>query len=132
MTEYYFMLFSLLFCSIIGLVFSILAQTDGRVGRRWNDLKNGRGRNGPKKGYVKPNSILRKLPFKDTDYNPLLYIKIVPVVIHFIIFLVAVAMYILLWIFPDTFEPILTSYWCLGVSLAIGLAPMIYEGILSI
>ena len=129
---YYFMLFALLIFSIGGLVFSILAQTDGRVGRRWNDLKNGRGRNGPKKGYVKPNSILRKLPFKDTDYNPLLYIKIVPVVIHFIIFLVAVAMYILLWIFPDTFEPILTSYWCLGVSLAIGLAPMIYEGILSI
>lgn len=132
MTEYYFMLFSLLFCSIIGLFMSILTQTDGRVGRRWNDLKNGRGRNGPKKGYVKPNSLLRKLPFKDTDDNPLLYIKIVPVVIHFIIFLVAVAMYILLWIFPDTFEPILTSYWCLGVSLAIGLVPMIYNGILSI
>lgn len=129
---YYFMLFALLIFSIGGLVFSILAQTDGRVGRRWNDLKNGRGRNGPKKGYVKPNSILRKLPFKDTDDNPLLYIKIVPVVIHFIIFLVAVAMYILLWIFPDTFEPILTSYWCLGVSLAIGLVPMIYNGILSI
>ena len=132
MTEYYFMLFSLLFCSIIGLFMSILTQTDGRAGWRWNDLPNRRGRNGPKKGYVKPNSLLRKLPFKDTDDNPLLYIKIVPVVIHFIIFLVAVAMYILLWIFPDTFEPILTSYWCLGVSLAIGLAPMIYEGILSI
>lgn len=129
---YYFMLFSLLFCSIIGLVMSILTQTDGRVGWRWNDIDMGRGHNGPKKGYVKPNSILRKLPFKDTDYNPLLYIKIVPVVIHFIIFLVAVAMYILLWIFPDTFEPILTSYWCLGVSLAIGLVPMIYNGILSI
>ena len=129
---YYFMLFALLIFSIGGLVFSILAQTDGRVGRRWNDLKNGRGRNGPKKGYVKPNSILRKLPFKDTDYNPLLYIKIVPVVIHFIIFLVVVVLYILLWIFPDTFAPILTSYWCLGVSLAIGLVPMIYNGILKI
>lgn len=129
---YYFMLFALLIFSIGGLVFSILAQTDGRVGRRWNDLKNGRGRNGPKKGYVKPNSILRKLPFKDTDYNPLLYIKIVPVVIHFIIFLVVVVLYILLWIFPDTFAPILTSRWCLVVSLVICLAPMIYEGILKI
>ena len=132
MTEYYFMLFALLIFSIAGLFMSILTQTDGRAGWRWNDLPNRRGRNGPKKGYVKPNSILRKLPFKDTDDNPLLYIKIVPVVIHFIIFLVAVAMYILLWIFPDTFEPILTSYWCLGVSLAIYLVPAIYYGILKI
>lgn len=129
---YYFMLFALLIFSIAGLFMSILTQTDGRAGWRWNDLPNRRGRNGPKKGYVKPNSILRKLPFKDTDDNPLLYIKIVPVVIHFIIFLVAVAMYILLWIFPDTFEPILTSYWCLGVSLAIYLVPAIYYGILKI
>lgn len=126
------MLFALLIFSIAGLFMSILTQTDGRAGWRWNDLPNRRGRNGPKKGYVKPNSILRKLPFKDTDDNPLLYIKIVPVVIHFIIFLVAVAMYILLWIFPDTFEPILTSYWCLGVSLAIYLVPAIYYGILKI
>ena len=132
MTEYYFMLFALLIFSIAGLFMSILTQTDGRAGWRWNDLPNRRGRNGPKKGYVKPNSILRKLPFKDTDDNPLLYIKIVPVVIHFIIFLVAVAMYILLWIFPDTFEPILTSRWCLGVSLAIYLVPAIYYGILKI
>ena len=106
---YYFCLFSLLIFSFFGLVISILTQIDSRAGWRFNDFANGRGRNGPKKGYVKPNSVLRKLPFKDTDVNPLLYIKIIPVIIHFIIFLVAIVMYFLLWIFPDVFEPILSS-----------------------
>ena len=74
---YYFCLFSLLIFSFFGLVISILTQIDSRAGWRFNDFANGRGRNGPKKGYVKPNSVLRKLPFKDTDVNPLLYIKII-------------------------------------------------------
>ena len=121
---YYFCLFSLLIFSFFGLVISILTQIDSRAGWRFNDFANGRGRNGPKKGYVKP--------FKDTDVNPLLYIKIIPVIIHFIIFLVAIIMYFLLWIFPDVFEPILSSNWCLAISIGIYLVPCIYGGSLAV
>ena len=129
---YYFCLFSLLIFSFFFFFISILTQIDGRAGWRFNDLANRRGRNGPKKGYVKPNSVLRKLPFKDTDDNPLLYIKIIPVIIHFIIFLVAIIMYFLLWIFPDVFEPILSSNWCLAISIGIYLVPCIYGGSLAV
>lgn len=45
---------------------------------------------------------------------------------------VAIVMYFLLWIFPDVFEPILSSNWCLAISIGIYLVPCIYGGSLAV
>jgi len=70
--------------------------------------------------------------YGDSYWKDILYIKIIPVIIHFIIFLVAIVMYFLLWIFPDVFEPILSSNWCLAISIGIYLVPCIYGGSLAV
>ena len=108
----------LLFCSLGALFFGYMTQIDFRAGIRIMQTSKGR---------VKQNSFLRKiLPFKDTEDNPYLYIKIVPLLINIIITIIVLIIYIFFWIFPASVlgdilgHPILvlvSMVYCIGTGL---------------
>ena len=59
---------------------------------------------------VPKNSIWRKLyPFKEKKNKPLIYCKLVPFIITWIIFIVVLMIYVIYWIFPELLRPFLVS-----------------------
>lgn len=113
----------LLIFSIGALIISISILVDFRAGRRQVFQKT----------KVKENSFLRKVfHFNDSENNPLLYAKIIPVLIQAILFLFVIAFYIVYWINPESVEPFFNRWEYYFVSTMVLLPELIYSGILMI
>lgn len=115
----------LLISVILALLFSINSQTDFRAGDRFKfNLKN----------RVKKNSILRKiLPFKESEENPLLYVKVIPVLIYIILFILVLIIYIISCLFSIMYlDEFLSSRLCVIISIIIILSSLIYSGFMQI
>ena len=88
--------YALLLFALLGLIVSLLSQTDFRAGERRLFRKT----------KLKENSILRKISFfKETDDNPLLYAKIIPVLVQIILLIGIIVFYIIYWINPELVGP---------------------------
>lgn len=111
----------LIFCAFFGWIFTLLTQYDIRAGKRflWSRISE--------------KSILRKfLPFKEDEYNPLLYAKIIPIIILTFIFIGVFVIYIIYWINPMLLSSFLNSTSCKIISgVIIGLS-LLYSVILML
>lgn len=80
---------------------------------------------------VSSNSIWRKIyPFKEKETNPLLYVKLIPFFIAFIISIAVLIVYIVYWISPSLLSCFLQSKLCGLISLCYLLINFIYYAVM--
>lgn len=95
---------TLLFKVLSGFVFACVWQFSPKHGIRF------------KNNVIPQNSVLRKFyPFKESEFNPLIYVKLVPFYICFLILIAVLILYIVYWINPESLEAFLISP---GVNIA--------------
>ena len=111
----------LLFCAFFGWFFALLTQYDNRAGQRFLWSRVGK------------KSILRKiLPFKEDELHPLLYAKIIPLIIYTLILIGVFILYIIYWINPSLLSSFLNSISCNIIGLVIIGSSLLYSAILMI
>lgn len=76
---------------------------------------------------IKEKSWLRKLfPYKETEYNPYLYLTVIPCVIYFALLITTLVVYVIYWINPTLLHVFLESVTVFIISGCImGLAVII-------
>ncbi len=113
----------LIILSIGAFVISISILVDFRAGRRQVFQKT----------KVKENSFLRQVfPYKGSENNPLLYAKIIPVLIQLILLVGVIVFYIVYWCNPELVEPFFNRWEYYFLSIMVLLPELIYGGILMI
>ena len=80
---------------------------------------------------IPKDSVWRKIyPFKESERNPLLYVKWIPVVITFIILIGVLIVHIVYWISPSLLSGFLESKWNAWISLVYLFIDIIYVAVM--
>ena len=101
------MAYGLLGSVVLVFIAACRCQFDGKYGGRFFDKE------------IPKDSVWRKIyPFKESETNPLLYVKLIPFFITFIILIAVLIIYIVYWISPPLLEEFLLSKLCAWISVS--------------
>lgn len=112
----------LLMFAIMSFAFACDRQFNSKYGAEWTHRTRL-----PKK------SFLRKIyPFKESEINPLLYVKLIPFFVTLIILITVLIVYIIYWIFPFLLSAFLQSKICFILGISYFLITFVYYIIIEI
>lgn len=115
-----------LFVCITFLAF--IEQTDVKVCCKYRNKLRQRGM---KNGDVKSSSLLRKLPIPQSEFAPLMYVKVIPLLIDCVILLIVTIICLLYFVFSEPSSWIVFSkgYRCFTIGFI--MTNMFYYGLLQ-